>query len=66
MSETRRVSILDLVPNQCGKCLQHFDQNPYIVAAFASVGIEHGKSTHQMMQEFYATFHENKHREQGR
>lgn len=57
------VSIQELVPKNCGKCLAHFFANPHIVGAFASVGIEYGKSSGQMAKEFYATFHKNKHRE---
>lgn len=57
------VSIDELVPKHCQKCLAHFAANPFIVEAFASVGIEHGKSSGQMAQEFYATFHKNKHRD---
>lgn len=59
------VSIQELIPKGCAKCLQHFCANPFLVEAFASVGIEHGKSSGQMAQEFYAFFHKNKHREPG-
>jgi hypothetical protein len=55
------VSIVDLVPHRCAKCLQHFYDNPFIVEALASVGIEHGKSSGQMAREFYEVFHQNKH-----
>jgi hypothetical protein len=57
------VSIVELVPNHCAKCLEHFQDNPSMVGALASVGIEHGKSSGQMAKEFYATFHKKKHKE---
>lgn len=57
------LKILDLLPNQCSRCLSHFLSTPMIVEAFASVGIEHGKSSGQMAQEFYAQYHANKHGE---
>jgi hypothetical protein len=34
-----------------------------MVEAFASVGIEHGKSSGQMAKEFYAVFHKRGHRD---
>lgn len=60
---TNNVSIVDLVPNRCAKCLQHFFDSPMIVEAFASVGISYGKSSGQMAKSFYAGYHKRGHRE---
>lgn len=59
---TEYVSIVDLVPDHCAQCLEHFRSTPFLVEAFASVGIEHGKSSGQMAKEYFAVFHRNAHR----
>lgn len=45
----------------CADCLAHWDVN--LTAACASVGIEHGKSTYQMIREYLAGYHERGHQE---
>lgn len=45
----------------CGDCAAHWDANPYLAAACASVGIEYGKSTAQMLTEYFAGFHQRGH-----
>lgn len=47
--------VIDLI--KCDKCLAHFFESPGMVEACASVGIEHGKSSGQMLQEFYEVHH---------
>ena len=47
---------------RCGKCLEHWHSEPHLVHAFASVGIEHGKSTGEMAADYFASFHARKHR----
>lgn len=59
-SEKPEALVVDLLP-RCGKCLQHFFEHPTMIEACASVGIEHGKSTGQMLKEWYAIFHKRKH-----
>jgi hypothetical protein len=43
----------------CPKCMAHFDYG--LVGACASVGIEHGKSTRQMLLEYLAAYHTRGH-----
>jgi hypothetical protein len=51
------------LPNpSCGKCAMHYFDQPFLVEAFASVGIEHGKSSGQMAEEYFTHFHKQKHR----
>lgn len=47
----------------CPKCIEHYFDQPHLVGACASVGIEHGKSTAMMLGEYFAAFHANKHQE---
>lgn len=46
----------------CAKCLEYMNR-PGMVEACASVGIEHGKSTGQMLFEVTNHFHANGHME---
>lgn len=64
MSEWRATSTLYPVDGltDCGDCVAYWDANPYLTAACASVGIEHGKSTYQMIREYLAGYHERGHR----
>jgi len=56
-----RMDIEDIV--YCPDCVAYWDANPYLTAACASVGIEYGKSTAQMLREHLAANHERGHRE---
>lgn len=47
--------------NACPECATYLDAHPHLVGACASVGIEHGKSTRQMLREYLATFHDRGH-----
>jgi hypothetical protein len=46
----------------CPKCIDHYYGNPSLVHAFASVGIEHGKSTFEMAESYFARYHRVGHR----
>jgi len=53
----------DRVQN-CDKCREfYFAQGPGLVGACASVGIEHGKSTWEMIAIYLDRYHANKHRD---
>jgi len=47
----------------CDKCREYADSEPMLLHAFASVGIEHGKSSGQMAEEYFAEFHRSGHNE---
>lgn len=49
-------------PLDCGKCVDHYFGQPFLVEAAASVGIEHGKSTEQMLHEYFAAYHKRGHK----
>jgi hypothetical protein len=51
-------------PNECGDCMMHVFRTPGLTEACASVGIEYGKSTGQMMHDYLAGYHDRGHREQ--
>jgi hypothetical protein len=55
----RRSAISDLthITGGCGECEEHALASPHLVGACSSVGIEHGKSTGQMMAEYLRSFH---------
>ncbi len=46
----------------CVECFEHMAQ-PYLVEAAASVGIEAGKSTGQMVREYIDAYHARRHDE---
>lgn len=46
----------------CRECFEHYMQTPHLVGACASVGIEHGKSTSQMLTEYFERYHAREHR----
>lgn len=50
------------ITGDCGDCATYWDANPYLAAACASVGIEHGKGTARMLREYFAGFHQRGHR----
>lgn len=50
-------------PLLCPGCMQHYLDQPMLFGAAASVGIEHGKSTGQMLREYFAAFHARGHRD---
>lgn len=57
-------SVRKVQPNlwtDCPECARYFEQHPLIVAACASVGIEHNKSTRQMMVEYFIELHARDH-----
>jgi hypothetical protein len=45
---------------ECAPCLQE-SMTPFLAEACASVGIEHGKTTEEMLVAYLAQFHENGH-----
>lgn len=46
---------------ECADCEQHALAEPMLAGACASVGIEHGKSTAQMVRLYLAGYHERGH-----
>lgn len=48
---------------QCPDCWAHAASHPHLIGACASVGIEHGKSTAEMVRDYLAAYHERGHRE---
>ena len=48
---------------ECGGCMGYLNSQPHMAGACASVGIERGKSTGQMLREYLEAFHERGHRE---
>ncbi len=56
-------SRLPLHVEDCAKCRRHwYSDGPSLLHAFASVGIEHGKSTAEMADSYFARYHKNGHR----
>jgi hypothetical protein len=48
----------------CPECIEHFYGNgSSLLHAFASVGIEHGKSQFQMAESYFDIYHSRGHRE---
>jgi hypothetical protein len=45
----------------CPDCLAYWNRQPSLTAACASVGIEHGKSTPQMIREYLGSYHQRHH-----
>ena len=45
----------------CFPCLDHWQSEPYLVAAFAEVGMENGKTMAQMAELYYRQFHDGGH-----
>lgn len=50
-------------PAECGACMAYAASRPHLAGAAASVGISYGKSTAQMLREYFASFHERGHEE---
>lgn len=46
----------------CGECAALVNAQPMLIGACASVGIEHGKSTRQMLREYLQGYHDRGHR----
>lgn len=42
----------------CLTCAAHWVSTPHLTGACASVGIEHGKSTMEMLDGYFAAFHQ--------
>jgi hypothetical protein len=49
-------------PNECGDCMEHRFATPGLAEACASVGIEHGKTTDQMLYEYLSGYHHRSHK----
>ena len=47
--------------NECPRCANHWFAAPFLAEAFASVGIEHGKSSFEMAESYFADYHRKKH-----
>lgn len=47
----------------CPECVKHYMRQPFLMEAFASVGISQGKSTKQMASEYFTAFHKRGHKE---
>lgn len=54
-----------VVTGDCDDCAEYWQTHPYLTAACASVGIEHGKDTTQMLREYFAGFHQRGHQPGG-
>jgi hypothetical protein len=54
----------DFIPDGCGECYLHFAEQPHLVGALASVGIEAGKSTWEMARDYMAAWHAYGHQRQ--
>jgi hypothetical protein len=50
-----------LPDSTCFGCLDHWQKEPYLQAAFAEVGMENGKSMGQMAQLYFRQFHDGEH-----
>jgi hypothetical protein len=48
-------------PQACGACMEYYRDNPALVGAAASVGIEHGKSTADMLHTVLSVYHRRGH-----
>ena len=49
----------------CSECRAFLDSNPHLIGAAASVGIEHGKSTSQVIMEYLQVYHMRGHQEKS-
>ena len=47
----------------CPDCLSYAASQPHLIGACASVGIEHGRSTQEMVVSFLAGYHDRGHSE---
>jgi len=47
---------------RCAECMRYYRSQPHLLGAFASVGIEHGKSTYQMAVDYFDYYHSSHHR----
>jgi len=52
-------------PTRCAACMEHYFDSPSLIEAAASVGIERGKSTLQILRLYLTEYHRNKHRKVG-
>ena len=48
---------------ECGGCVKYLNSQPHLAGACASVGIERGRSTGQMLREYLEAFHGRGHQE---
>lgn len=64
MTEVRPLTRQDII--DCTECRDHQIDQPHLVGACASVGIERGLSTHEMMFRYLAGFHRRGHKERDR
>ena len=56
----KRATPVEIVPlTECDEC--YAIVSPQLIGACASVGIEHGKPTKQMVREYLAAYHERGH-----
>jgi hypothetical protein len=53
-------------PSTCARCLDHYFDTPFLAEACASVGIEHGRTTGDMLTRYLAQYHQRGHKEEGR
>ncbi len=51
----------DFDPRSCPPCMEYYYDHPHLVGACASVGIEHGKSTSQMLHTVLGVYHRRGH-----
>lgn len=47
----------------CPECVKHYMRQPFLMEAFASVGISQNKSTKQMAVEYFSGYHNRGHKE---
>ena len=55
-----RVTVRDLT--DCPRCLEHYFAEPHLAGACASVGIERGLSSGEMLRRYLADYHRGGHK----
>lgn len=51
----------DVDPQDCTECLDYYRDRPHLTGACASVGIEHGMSTEQVLRQVLRDYHRRGH-----
>lgn len=49
-------------PEDCPRCMEHYRNSPHATGAAASVGIERGLSTAEVVTAWLASYHQRGHR----
>lgn len=61
MASEPRLTRDDII--NCRDCMEHYYASPALAGAAASVGIEHGRSSTEMLYTYLGTFHQNGHQD---